>query len=239
MYLSKAAKVLILALDLSGLATNAFALIHVRRSFDISTHVFTLIFIDALVSTACCVLSSVVDVVSLSVNVDHTVAFCTFEFLASMLSSHLGASLTLLVASIRYVLTLKAAKNRQPSNFKVSLISITVFIVVAVSFLSYVIINAILDRPFSFLVETCTNSESLRPKRDISSLNVIALQMPIFFNLISLLVDLCLVKFLRKTILPQSSNAQQMELISTISGRITAGSFILVVFFLRNVCEVF
>ena len=55
---------IIFLLDCIGSVTNSIALAHVRRSFDLKVHVFTLIFIDALISTICCFLSTILDTIA-------------------------------------------------------------------------------------------------------------------------------------------------------------------------------
>jgi hypothetical protein len=88
---------------------------------------------------------------------------------------------------------------------KVSLISISFFVLFAFSFISFVIGNTLLDIPFSFIIEACAKRNE-DGRFDVSVPNIVVLQVPNICNIISLTVDLFLVRFLRKTIIPQLSN---------------------------------
>jgi hypothetical protein len=52
----------VLFLNFIGFFTNGTSLVHVVRSFDLKTHVFTLVFVDAVISTICCAASVVLDI---------------------------------------------------------------------------------------------------------------------------------------------------------------------------------
>jgi hypothetical protein len=80
----------------------------------------------------------------------------------------------------------------------------------AAVFLLYIGISSATNAPFSFTVETCT-----RTKRHISTLNELALQVPSFFNILSLMVDLRLLKFVRKSVTPLTAfNNQSLAVIA-------------------------
>jgi len=106
------------------------------------------------------------------------------------------------VAIIRYKLSSKSAKNINPSHLGISLGALVAVTLMAGTFVSYVLTHALLDVPYALLVETCLNYET--GSRSISPIKVLPLQIPNLFNLFSLLVDLLLIKFLRKTIHPQT-----------------------------------
>ena len=59
------------------------------------------------------------------------------------------------------------------------------------------------DIPYSVIVESCLRPEG--PLRPMSIANAAALQTPNMLNIISLIVDLMLVLFLRKNSLPVSN----------------------------------
>ena len=77
--------------------TNSTALIHVVRSFDLKTHVITLIFVDALLCTFCCAVSLILNSVIVSNSVNLNVVSCNIGFVAAYLPSFMGSGLTLLV----------------------------------------------------------------------------------------------------------------------------------------------
>jgi len=55
-------ELVVLFLNFIGFFTNGTSLVHVVRSFDLKTHVFTLVFVDAVISTICCAASVVLDI---------------------------------------------------------------------------------------------------------------------------------------------------------------------------------
>ena len=122
------------------------------------------------------------------------------------------------MATIRYNLSCKAAKNIKPSHLEISLGALVAVALMAGTFVCYVLTHAFLDVPYALLVETCLNYET--GPRPISQIKVLPLQIPNLFNLSSLLVDLLLIKFLRKTTHPQTYERR----INSISSHVaTAG----------------
>ena len=119
---------------------------------------------------------------------------------------------------------MRAAKNQeQPSNSKILIISFLFTAAIATLLLSYVIVNSILDVPFSVLVEECTRlSREGSDVRLVTMVSVLVMQLPNLFNILSLITDLWLVRFLRKNVLPQMMS-QHDDVITTISGQFTAG----------------
>ena len=189
---------------------------------------FSLLFIDSVISKVCCVLASLLDVLTLTKQVGNSKLFCNFQFLSAFLPCYLGACLTILVASIRYLLATKSKQNQKISDTRVSIIAFVVFGCLAALFLIYLAVNTILNTPFSFIVETCANNKSSNnTSRHLSTLNVLALQVPNVFSIISLAVDLCLVRFLRKSIVPLKVN-NNLSVVTT-SGHATSGELILII----------
>ena len=78
--------------------TNSTALIHVVRSFDLKTHVITLVFVDALLCTFCCAISLILNSVIVSNSVHLNAVSCNIGFVAAYLPSFMGSGLTLLVS---------------------------------------------------------------------------------------------------------------------------------------------
>jgi hypothetical protein len=215
---SKLVSTLISALDISGCLTNGLALLHIYRSFNLKIHAFSLLFIDSIISTSCSFFLTLLHILYLTNQVDHSEVFCTLEFLGFFLPFYLGACTTFLVASIRLLLTIQSAQNKHPSNVKVSVTAFVAFGTVAAVFLLYIGISSATNAPFSFTVETCAKT-----KRDISTLNVLALQVPNFFNILSLMVDLRLLKFVRKSVTPLTAFNNQS--LAVISGKIVFVNF--------------
>jgi hypothetical protein len=113
--------------------------------------------------------------------------------------------LTLLIASIRYVLTKKSAKNIHPENGRVLLWSAGLFFAFVICTATFFITNFVYDFPFSKFIDTCANQEP----REYSGLTMTFLQLPNFFSFFAVLVDIQMLRFLKKTILPTSNNQQQ------------------------------
>lgn len=77
--------------------TNSTALIHVARSFDLKTHVITLIFVDAFLCTFCCTVSLILNSLIVSNCINLNAVSCNIGFVAAYLPSFMGSGLTLLV----------------------------------------------------------------------------------------------------------------------------------------------
>ena len=104
---------LMLPLEAFGLASNFSTLIYILRNFDVKVHVYTLLFIDALFCTASALACLVVDVMAFSKTVEFDRAYCNASILSLLLPVLYGSILTFMVALVRYVLSVKAAKNLQ------------------------------------------------------------------------------------------------------------------------------
>ena len=150
------------------------------------------------------------------------VIFCILDFLSFYLPSYLGACLTLLVASIRYLSAARSSQNKPLTERDISIKAFLVFGCLSTLLLIYISVSTIFDVPFSFIIETCTNT-----KRNISTLDVFAVQVPHVFNILSLLLDLSQIRFLRKSVSPLLANPNQA--VATISGHVTSGTYLLII----------
>ena len=115
---------------------------------------------------------------------------------------------------------MSAAKNQeQPSNSKVLMASMLFTAAIAALILCYVIVNTILDQPFSFLAEECARTTRADKEiRPVPMVSILVFQGPNLFNVLSLIIDLWLVCFFRNKVLPA-----QAEVITTVSGQLTTG----------------
>jgi hypothetical protein len=196
-----------LPIGIVGSFTNTFTIIYLLRNYNIAVHVYTLIFIDSLISTTCSFTMLFYDSLVFSQILTMNFWYCTISQLTIFLPMYWGSILTCMVAIIRYVLAQKAAKNIQVSNFKVSLLAIAGFcLVIAVTF-SFFAFNICSDIPYTFYVESCMIAE--RTPRSVPMVNVIALRSGIFFNVTSVIVDILMLKFIKKTILAINSGPSE------------------------------
>jgi len=182
-----------------GLMTNFSTLIYLLKTFAISTHVFALIFLDALI----CVLGSgtSIGLTILLLNGISNTSYtnCSVFFLTSYLPSNCGALLTLLIVCIRYILTKKAALNIKPSKEKVLFWSLLAFVIVSTSTAIYFVFRIVEGEPISLFVDACTAyPEEIH--NYYSPLHVVIVQLPTFYNFISIVIDILLIRFLKKTI---------------------------------------
>ena len=84
-----------------GCVTNGLTSLHIFRTFEIRTHVFTLLFIDAAFSAGCSSISAVTDLLLLAGVIEVSYAYCNLAFITIFYASYLGALNTLQVASVR------------------------------------------------------------------------------------------------------------------------------------------
>ena len=196
--------VIFLAIDICATFTNFTTLVYIATTFNIKTHVFTLIFLDSISSTVCSVVSTLFDSLLLAGKLQPNHHVCFLAFLIVNLSNCFGSIFTALIAIVRYFLAKLSAKNIQPSNKKVSTIALAVFAALASINLSAYLTHAVLDLPVAFSIEVCANRDlSARPIKPISTL---LLLIPIIFSLISLAIDMKMIRFLRKVIIPVKAN---------------------------------
>ena len=104
---------LAIVLGVLGFISNGSTLLYILQNFNIFIHVFALLFIDTLFSTACALLSLILDVLVRAEVLKHSFTYCTMSFLALYLPAFYGPVLTFLVAVTRYILTKKSARNIQ------------------------------------------------------------------------------------------------------------------------------
>ena len=105
------------------------------------------------------------------------------------------------VAVIRYYLALKAAHCEYPSNLKVLIVSVSIFCCYAATMLGYIVFLTYKDIPYSFLIEFC--SRPVDQVRPLIKGYLLSIQVPFILNFVSLIVDLCLVNFLRRNSLKE------------------------------------
>ena len=102
-----------LSLSSFGCLTNFVTLLYILKRFDIRVHVFTLLFIDAIFSLICSLISVTLDTLLMANIIKVNLLYCHISFLTVWLPMFYGDILTFKVAFLRYYLTIKAAKNIQ------------------------------------------------------------------------------------------------------------------------------
>jgi len=197
-------------LDVVGLLSNVTALLYIFQSFNIKTHVFTLIFLDALISTACVIISSITDLLLITNIVLFQNFVCTILFLVSFLPCIYGALLTLIIAIVRLELAKKSAKNIHPSNKRVLCISLGVFTLIAIAILVYFLIHSMLNIPFALFADACLNPDI---ESRSFSIHGLVLQLPTLFNILSLITDVRMIRFLKKVIIPLNNQSNGVNLL--------------------------
>jgi hypothetical protein len=144
-----------LTIGLVGVCLNGLSLFHIVKSFNIRTHVFTLVFIDALISTVACGLTSTMYLLVVVKLADASFFFCSLAFYSTYLPWLFGSLLTLMVAAVRFVLTRKSAENVQYSNSTILTKALSLLFTFVGIVLLYFSINTILNEPFAILIEAC------------------------------------------------------------------------------------
>ncbi len=124
-----------------------------------------------------------------------------------------GAILTFLVSLVRYILARKSCKNIHPPNKQVLKWSIGSFFFLFSAISLYFVTSELLDLPFALVIEACSRGD--REPREISKIRRMILQSPNYFNFGSILIDLMMFRFLKKTLLPTSTNANFIQLRSS------------------------
>ena len=196
--------VLFLAIDVCADFTNLTTLIYIATSFNIKTHVFTLIFLDSLISTLCSVISTLFDSLLLAGQIQANINACFLAFLTAYLSNCFGAILTFLIAAVRYFLAKLSAKNIQPLNKNVSAIALAVFAACGAISVAICVTHAFLDIPLAFSIEVCADRDL--SARIIKPLSMLLLSIPNIYKLFSLAIDINMIIFLRKVIIPAEAN---------------------------------
>jgi hypothetical protein len=190
-----------LILDLIGLVLNAATMVYIQSTFDIKKHVFLLIFIDASISTISAGVSSVTDAILISGYRNYPA--CFIMAITTYQPCSYGALLTLLIAFIRYDLAKKAAKNIISSNKKILCLPLITFIAFASSTFCYFLLCLLTEIPFAYVFDECTMLH--QEPRTYSLFNTLVLQMPNLFNFTSIFVDVLLIRFIKKTVIPRSN----------------------------------
>ena len=199
-----------------GFVSNSFTSIYISRNFDITKHVFTLLFIDALFSTLCSIISVIIDVLLKTELLRNEYAYCVTEFFVIYYSSSFGALLTMLIAIVRYYLTIQSSKNIIPPNYLVSLWTLMSLSCVVIVNVICMAMNLWLDIPIAILTEGCASH--IREPRRIPFPNMILILSINVYNITSLIVDLLMLALLRNKILP----AKGPEL-NTVTGGLEKG----------------
>ena len=192
-----------LVIDVCASLTNLTTLVYIATTFNIKTHVFTLLFLDSLNSTVCCMISTLLDSLLLAGQIQQNFPVCYLAILTFYLPTCFGPILTVLITLTRYILAKLSAKNIQPSNKKVSVIALALFTAFAAISLIVISIHAVLDLPLATSVEICIRGLSARP---INPLSALSLMIPIIYNVVSLVTDMKMIIFLRKVIIPAIAN---------------------------------
>jgi hypothetical protein len=189
-----------------GCLTNTSTLYYILKNFDVTVHVFTLVFVDSIISTSCSFVAAIIYSLGMTNIISLDLTNCSVIFFSTFLPLYLGGILTFLVAAIRFILTKKSAQNIQIQNSKVLLLSFATFLACVVLLVAFFVYSLALDIPFIFIVEVCTNR-----RRPIGTLNSLAARSGILFNIISVVLDIILIKLIRKTVLPGQGNLQTIE----------------------------
>ena len=192
--------IIFIVIDVCACFLNFTTLVYITKTFNIKVHVFTLIFLDSLISTTCCICSTFLDLFLSTTGFQPNYIFCFFLFMFSYFPNCCGAFLTLLISLIRYLLAKKSAKNIQPANQKVLLIALALFAVYATIICAFCVIHAVLDLALAYIIEVLLNPE--QNPRSLRLVTIIFLQIPNYCNLLSLVIDIQMLNFLKKVIIP-------------------------------------
>ena len=192
-------------IDVCSCFTNLTTLTYILKTFNIKTHVFILIFLDSLNSSLFSISSTVFDTLFLTNKVQPNALLCLLAFLSSYLPNCFGSILTLLISLIRYTLARESARNIQHSNKKVSTFAILLFATSSTVILAICVIFALFDFSLVAFVDICAGKD-VRPKHIAANLFLLA---PNVWNVLALLTDIQMLKFLKKVIMPSNSNALQ------------------------------
>jgi len=134
---------------------------------------------------------------------------CTVLFLSTFLPTHFGGILTCLVAAIRLILTKKSAQNIQVSNSKVFILSFSTFLLFVALYGAYYAFNLMLDIPFVIVVEVCSSKS-----RPVGTMNNMMFRSGFIFNMISIVLDILMIRFIRETVLPDSVQNNHLQTLS-------------------------
>ena len=192
------------AIDICACFTNCTTLVYITKTYNIKIHVFTLIFLDSLISTTCYMIVTFLDLLLLARHTQPNYLLYFFTFLFTYYPNCCGAFLTLLISLLRYCLAKKSAQNIQPSNKKVSLFALAIFMFYAIFIITTCVLHAVFDLPLAFFIEVLSRPQ--KSPRTLRQWTMIFLQIPNFCNLLSLVTDIQMLKFLKKVIIPTKEN---------------------------------
>ena len=99
-----------LIVETFGLCFNVVTLIHILQKFEIKIHVFTMIFVDSILTVVGCIVSIILESLHLSNFIGRNTIYCTLLYSAAYVPFSCGAISTFLVAVVRYILTRKSAR---------------------------------------------------------------------------------------------------------------------------------
>ena len=188
-------------IDIFSSLINLVTLGYVCKNYNIRIHVFTLLFLDSLSATLCSLISTFLDTIFLAKIFPKNGLICSWAFLVAYLPNSFGALLTLLIAVTRYTLSVKSAKNIHPSNRKVSIIALGSFSTAVVTVITFLGVNLWLGIPISYFEHACAKPGEGNPP-SVFLLTTLFLFHPNFCNILTLITDINLLRFLRKVILP-------------------------------------
>ena len=127
--------------------------------------------------------------------------YCNIVFVSFYYPTYFGVFLTMLIAAVRYFLAKKVFKNNRPSNFKVTCWSLSIFGLIVVVYVIHVSVNIVLDIPIGRIAEGCAQ-EARGEARHVPYTNLMMLLVINIYPVISIVTDLSLLGFIRKTIMP-------------------------------------
>ena len=209
--------------DYCACITNLTTFIYIFKTFNIKYHVFTLVFLDSLISSVCSILSALLDTLFWADVIRTSYLLCHLTFVSSYLPYCLGALLTLLVASVRYILAKKAAKNIKPSNEKVSAIAIGIFVSILTAILGTILIHALLNMQIATFIDICSGQVT-KPRIFAT---IMFLNIPNACNISALLTDIQMIRFLKKVMFyPQYKNSKNLQKAGKIFLVLTIGLYI-------------
>ena len=102
-------------------------------------------------------------------------------------------------------------RNIHPPKEVVQFWALAIYIPYAVLFSSYFFVSTVFDQPYSFLAECCSRSEH----RNLDGWRLIILAVPGCLSVASFCMDILLIRFLRKTILPSKTPPPNIPSVTT------------------------
>jgi hypothetical protein len=122
--------------------------------------------------------------------------------------------------------TFKYFRNIQLPQARVTLWMLVPFIIYSIGIILYILVNTILESPYAMIVEICVSYQ--KQPTTLQKWKILTNQIPNFFNFASLLVDIKLVKFLKKTILPVEKSIFEQKHDSSSTSASTENHFNLI-----------